>query len=153
MKKIIEQEASLNKKLNSISTEITLKWVQFIHIYKYVPFFKRLILILCIWMTIICAIIVYGWYPTKSTNSKPIGEQNSVLHQEIDELQNKIAKMVEEVNARKALEKLHIQSIEELRATIQQQAEEVCPRNFLNLLFHIIRLAKWSRRGIAPNWR
>jgi hypothetical protein len=79
---------------------------------------------------------VYGWFPAKSTNSKPIGEQNSVLHQqEIVELQNKIVKMVEEANVRKTLEKLHIQSIEELRATIEQQAEEVGSTNFLNLFF------------------
>jgi regulator of replication initiation timing len=87
-------------------------------------------------MALICVIIVYGWFPAKSTNPKPIGEQNSALHQEMVELRSRIDKMVDEANAQKALEKSHIQSIEELRATIEQQAEEVgSSANFLNPFF------------------
>jgi regulator of replication initiation timing len=60
--------------------------------------------------------------PEDPANPEPKGEQNHRhLHKELEALRTQIGQMAEEAKAQKALEKLHLQTIDALRANVEKQ--------------------------------
>jgi Na+/phosphate symporter len=71
-------------------------------------------------MAIICSTFLYAtFFSPNSSNPETIYEQKyEHLHKEIEALRTQIDQMLEK-------EKLHIDTISDLRATVEQQAKEV----------------------------